>query len=370
MDHKTIFSFFTSCAEDFDKSYESMYESMCLNLGGINISYNQFITLTESLIPELNSFDIMDGIHLFHDNTIIHKINYIVSTIGIDNLLQLYLIYDYLLMDLVYFNKISKMLISYFNFNEDLYRSCNEKIKILLNNVYKNEIIVDLFVYIKDYSIDNITKKEKYDRIEDDAIKNRTLTQNELSCIITKLNHYSGASYDDCYFDYFDEECDYENTENYVFNDKINKVEYVINKFCNKQNLENVYFIPHPDESKILRKLIDVNNYFTMIKKIKEEINIEDYNLCGINYRSNDADFILIALNKFMKDSTLFCKKRQIMYVKLAGLCKNLDLVKQIVKYYNLHNLKKYPYNVSFIGAFPKEIKKYLIDVKFVCCKC
>ncbi len=32
-------------------------------------------------------------------------------------------------MDINYFNKISKILISYFNFNENKYKDCNEKTK-------------------------------------------------------------------------------------------------------------------------------------------------------------------------------------------------------------------------------------------------
>ncbi len=358
MDIENIFLFFEN-TKDIDNSHKYIYESI-----GNSISYDKFIKLTESLIKEVTELNIVNTIHLFHDYTLRTKIDNIISSIGIDTLLELYLLYDYLLMDIKYFNMISKILISYFNFNEDKYNSCNEKIKFLLNNVYKNEVVSDLLFYTNRSYTYNSKKKSKYDKL-DEAIKNRHLTEYELKCIKEKLRDYE-YSHDPCYFNDFDEDIHTCNEEKYVLNNEYNKVEYVIKKFCDETNFNNIYFLPNNDkeEADILFGFIIVQDYWEMMNKFKQEINVNDYNLCEINYENNNMANFLIVLNKFMCKENIFFENNKIRYTCLAGYCGNLNLVKEIVKYYNICDLYLDPFHIDEY-CFTEEIKKYLLSINF-----
>lgn len=369
MDLESIFALFQN-AEDFEDSddphedmYQSICESMCMCGTPVDLPYSQFRTLTERLMPILKNFNV-NVIHLFHNNKVIHKINGIVLSIGIDNLLQLYLIYDHLLMNMDYFNKLSKILISYLNFNEHIYRSCHEKIRFLLNNAYKNEIVIHLYLYTTDYFTHYKEVTEKYRKIKDETIKNRLLTKDEHDLIKKKIGQHEYTT-SDYYFAGFNEETDAMNQTEYASDDKINKVEYVIRKFCIERNSKNRYFLPHPDELQILYGLIYNYDYFNSMEKLKKEININNYDLYEINRQNDNMDLMLITMNRFMRDKTVFHDKKTIKYLELAGgSIQSLNLVKQIATHYNLYNQYRFPTEIKF-KELSKEVQDYLVGIKF-----
>jgi hypothetical protein len=132
------------------------------------IEYNNFLNLITYLIKKLDNFEIIDYIELFHNNKVINIINNIIFTIEIDNFINIYLICDYLLLDIKYFNKLNSILISYFNINSDEYIKYNLQISYTLNQFYENEILPNLFFYIN-YKTD-LQIKYDYDKTYNNKI--------------------------------------------------------------------------------------------------------------------------------------------------------------------------------------------------------
>ena len=276
--------------------------SSCKNL----IEYNDFLNLLTYLIKELDKFKIIDYIELFHNNKVINIINNIIFSIEIDNFINLYLICDYLLLDIKYFNKMSCILISYFNINTDEYIKYNLQISYKLNQFYENEILPNLFFYIN-YKTDLQIKYDYYDKIYNNK---------------KKIN----KEYNDKILDYNDKILYYKKEikkNNYKFNENHNV--YIFTILFNKFSSNNIKY----------NKLIKYNNSIIKLSISQIEYNLDAYNNSKI-----------------------------IEYVELAAVCNNLDLIKKLVNNYNLENLK---INSIYINDkyFSSEIKSYLKSIKF-----
>jgi len=116
------------------------------------------------------------------------------------------------------------------------------------------------------------------------------------------------------------------------------------------------------------KKIFIYNFYIRRIDFIKKSILNDRISLSNINNCSNE---LLITLNKFNKEinygkhknrwSELSCEKKENKkindYVIIAGLCNNLNLIKELVNYYKLENKKsKYAEDNKFLS---KEIINY-----------
>jgi hypothetical protein len=369
------------------------------------LSDSEFILLTNEICLELKNFNVSNPLDLFHDFNIINSVNNFVLKIGIDKLVKLYEIYDYLLMDLDLFIKLSKILICYLNINKEEYKNCNEKFKNILNKIYQNEVIKEIYIYTE-YN-ENIYIINEYNKLKNTNYEKRILTSEEKKFIKKKIDdydqHYDYAAYNDDDSEYNDDDSEYndddneseediihdeqvdENYYNFTSVDFDDKIEKLINTFCNESAYNNKFPILNKHEYDIFDKLVTIFDYY-LIKNSYSNI-VNSYKLNEININDNNLDYLLILTNNFYpnefyeiwnneqhllekdeenlleKDEETDICSRTLHYVELAGMCNNIQLINKIIKYYKLEEIE---YNIFVDKTFYQpHIYKYLFKIKF-----
>ena len=282
------FNFIKETQNEFNNSVNEIYNNtFCKNL----IDYNTFNNLIKKLLSALNSFTVKNKIDLFHNKSIIENVHKIVLDFEIDNLVNIYIISNYLLLNDNYFNKLSDVLISYFNIYDEEYIIYSDQFKIILDTYYKNEVFPEIKFITHNTSIfSNSSKNEK------NGIKNQ------------------------------------------------------------------------------------INKSSKFIKSIESTFGKQEYypnNFNEINYEYLNMDLILIALNKFNPVDNFYfwysnkyystieyneVNAKRLLYLKIAGICDNFDLVKKIIDYYNLENKEFHSNDLEVNKYFTKEIKEYLLE--------
>ena len=167
------------------------------------------------------------------------------------------------------------------------------------------------------------------------------------------------------------------NENDYKYISSLNNTDNLIEK-CLYYNKNDKYLILTGDEKFILKNLIKKHEF---IKKRDEMINIyKEYckkeNIEYLNYNffdnKNISDNTLIELNRFNENNYSYfvkelsdeTKDKIINYIYTAEICKNFELVKNIVKYYNLEGKDIADTNTFYNTS--KNIINYLLENKVI----
>ncbi len=327
----------------FDELLEFTYNStICAGI----LDYKEFLDAYKQVVIELENYKIqLDTISLFHNEDNINQILNFINAIGMNKFVNLFLIFDFLMVKENIINNMLMYFLIYFNFNEDKFKQYENKIGEKLSQFFGAKIFPDLLYFINNYSNrlnyikltksikNNQNEKIIFDYINklDGEIKHNYYEINaEKYKFIDRFyseNRNNNNYYDDD--DYYDNDDDYYEDLHKKYNESVEKkiLEHN-NKIIMSKKLENFDYLEKLENQekysiitvekidKLLEKFsypLIPNYYEEKILKIIEnfEHNISSYKNYMIEYKEkftklnvepfdkNLISNLLILLNNF-----------------------------------------------------------------------